>query len=58
MSKSLIALIFAAGFGALAYSQLGKRIGHTDTKRVWMVVGLIFVLAYILILMTMTWVIK
>ena len=58
MSKNIIALIFAAGFGALAYTQLGKRIGHTDTKKVWTVVGLIFVLAYIVIILTMTWVIK
>ena len=57
MSKNLIALIFAAGLGALTYSQLGKRIGYSDTKRVWTIIGIVFVLAYIVILMTLTWVI-
>lgn len=57
MSKNLIALILAAGAAALAYSVLGKRVGYSNSSRVWVVTGSVFVLGYIIIITALVWVI-
>lgn len=53
MSDNIIAFIIAAGFGALIYSKLGKRVGYTNSKRLWTVVIGIFVVIYPLTFITL-----
>jgi len=57
MSPLILAIIFSAGVGALVYSQIGKRIGYSNTQRVWTLVGGSFVLAFIILMITFTYVV-
>lgn len=57
MSQNLIAIILAAGIAAFVYSKVGKRLGYGNTRRVWAVVGIVFVAAYLVFLVTFTWVV-
>lgn len=54
MSNLLIALIFSAGAGALVYSQIGKRLGYSNTKRVWTLVLATFAIVFIMLIITFT----
>ncbi len=41
----LYAIFFGAGVAGVAYSRLGRRVGYGNTQNVWIVVGVIFVIA-------------
>lgn len=43
----MYSLFFGAGIAALAYSQLGKRVGYGNSQNVWTIVGVVFVLSSI-----------
>lgn len=56
MSKNLIAIIVAAGVAAFAYHKIGRSIGYGNPKRVWIVSGSVFVVCYLVLIVTFTWV--
>jgi hypothetical protein len=41
----LYAIFFGAGVAGVAYTRLGKRVGYGNTQNVWLVTGVIFVIA-------------
>lgn len=43
----MYSMFFGAGVAALAYSQLGKRVGYGNSQNVWTIVGVVFVLSSI-----------
>ena len=43
----MYSVFFGAGAAALAYSQLGKRVGYGNSQNVWTIVGVVFVLSSI-----------
>lgn len=49
MSPFLISFILGAGAGALAYSKLGQRVGYGNSTDVWKLVGIAFVLTFIIV---------
>jgi len=57
MSNFYISFILAAGVGALVYSQIGKKMGYSNAKRVWTLVLATFLVALIVLMITFTWVI-
>ena len=54
MSNTFISLIFAAGAGLVVYSIVGKRLGYSNTGRVWSVVLAVAIFAYIVVYLTIT----
>ena len=42
----MLSLLVAAGVGGFAYSKLGRRVGYGNTKEVWIIVAVAFVLSY------------
>lgn len=40
----LFALFFGAGVAAFVYSKMGRRVGYGNSKNVWTVVGVVFVI--------------
>lgn len=57
MSHSLIEFIMSAGVAAVAYSQFGKRIGYSNSKQLWIIVGITFLASWIFLFITLTFVI-
>lgn len=49
MSSALIALFLAAGVAAFVYSKGGRRVGYGNAKNVWTLVGITFVLAFLIV---------
>ncbi len=47
MNNFLISLFIAAGVSALVYSQIGKRIGYGNSKNVWTMVAVSFVMSFV-----------
>jgi hypothetical protein len=47
MSDFLYSIFFGAGVAAVAYSKMGRRVGYGNTGNVWMIVGIVFLLAAI-----------
>ena len=43
----MFSLFFGAGIATFAYTKLGRRAGYGNTKDVWTIVGVVFVLASI-----------
>jgi hypothetical protein len=43
----LYSIFFGAGVAAVAYSQIGKRLGYGNSQNVAVIVGVVFVLATI-----------
>ncbi len=43
--KLLYALFFGAGVAGVAYTRLGRRVGYGNSQNVWLIVGVVFVLA-------------
>lgn len=43
----LYSLFFGAGIAGVAYSRLGRRVGYGNEQSVWIIVGVVFVLASI-----------
>lgn len=41
----LLSVFFGAGVAAWVYAKLGRRIGYGDSRSIWTVVGVIFVLS-------------
>lgn len=41
----LFSVMFGAGVAAIAYSRLGRRVGYGNSANVWIVVGVVFVIA-------------
>jgi len=54
MTKLTISLILAAGVAAFVYSKMGKRIGYTNTKKLWMVIAASFIVAFGIIILTIS----
>jgi len=44
----LYSIFFGAGVAAVAYTQLGKRVGYGNSQKVWLIVGVVFVLVTII----------
>ena len=55
MNHSLVALILAIGAAALNYSYIGKHIGYSNSKRVWITTLAVFVVAYLIVWSTFAW---
>jgi hypothetical protein len=43
----LFSVFFGAGVAAFAYTKMGKRVGYGNQERVWLIVGVAFVIATI-----------
>jgi hypothetical protein len=43
--KFLVAVCFGAGVAAFIYSKMGRRVGYGNTKNIWTLIGVIFVIA-------------
>jgi hypothetical protein len=50
----LYSLFFGAGVAAIAYSRLGRRVGYGNSRNVWTIVGVIFVIASIVFFTILT----
>ncbi|HEY1646150.1 MAG TPA: hypothetical protein VGF75_07370 [Candidatus Saccharimonadales bacterium] len=48
MSDGLIAFFAAASLSAVAYSQLGKRVGYSNTQQVRSIVAIAFVFCFVI----------
>ncbi|HWB39315.1 MAG TPA: hypothetical protein VG604_03700 [Candidatus Saccharimonadales bacterium] len=46
----LVALAFAAGAAGFAYSKLGRHVGYGNQQNVWTIVGVVFVLTWLIFL--------
>ena len=57
MSAFLISFILASGAGAFAYSKLGKRVGYGNSAGVWQLVGILFVITFIIVFILLKYVI-
>ena len=44
----LYAMFFGAGVAAVAYTKLGRRAGYGNAQNVWLIVGVVFVIATII----------
>jgi VIT1/CCC1 family predicted Fe2+/Mn2+ transporter len=51
MGSNVLALIFAAGLGALAYRYIGNHMGYGNVKQVWLTTGAVFIVGYVIFLM-------
>ncbi|MDB5184862.1 MAG: hypothetical protein JWN38_670 [Candidatus Saccharibacteria bacterium] len=49
MSNTLISIFLAAGIAAFVYSKMGPRLGYGNQKNVWTVVGVTFVMVFIVV---------
>jgi hypothetical protein len=50
----LYSIFFGAGVAAYAYTKLGRRAGYGNTKNVFTIVGVVFVLTTIIFLTILT----
>lgn len=50
----LYSIFFGAGVASIAYSRLGRRVGYGNSRNVWTIVGVIFVLATIVFFTVLT----
>lgn len=50
MTEFLVALILAAGCAAATYAQVGKRIGYSNGRDIWTLVGIVFGLVFVIVL--------
>lgn len=41
----LYSIFFGAGVAAVAYTTLGRRVGYGNSQNVWIIVGVVFLLA-------------
>lgn len=41
----LYSIFFGAGVAAFAYTRLGRRAGYGNTQNVWLITGVVFVIA-------------
>ncbi len=55
MNRNFIALILAAGLGALSYRYIGRRQGYSNLKQVWLIVGSVFIIGYLILISTFIW---
>jgi hypothetical protein len=46
----LYSIFFGAGVAAFAYSKMGRRVGYGNAANVWLIVGVVFVIATIFFL--------
>ncbi len=42
--RFMYSIFFGAGVAAFAYTRIGRRVGYGNTKNVWTVISVIFVL--------------
>ena len=49
MGNGLLSLFVAAGTAAFVYSKMAPRLGYGNAKNVWTVVGVTFVLTFLVI---------
>lgn len=54
MSNAFIALFIAAGVSAFIYSKMGRRLGYQNQQNVWTVVGVVFVLAFAVVMILLS----
>jgi hypothetical protein len=57
MNTNVIALILGAGLAGLTYHYIGRRIGYSNPKQVWVMTGSVFVVGYLVFLLLFAWVI-
>ncbi len=58
MSNNIKSIILAAGLTVLAYKYIGSRIGYSgNTAKLWTVLGSVFVVGYLISIITFTWLI-
>lgn len=50
MGALVLSLILAGGAALFVYAKVGRRIGYTNPKNLWTVVGATFAIAFIAIL--------
>ncbi|HET7060370.1 MAG TPA: hypothetical protein VFH99_03615 [Candidatus Saccharimonadales bacterium] len=46
----LYSIFFGAGVAAVAYTRLGRRAGYGNTQNVWLITGVVFVIATVIFL--------
>lgn len=51
MGSALTSLFVAAGIAAFVYAKLGRRVGYGNSKNVWTLVGISFVMAFVVMLL-------
>lgn len=49
MSSVVLALLVAASASAFVYAKMGRRVGYGNAKNVWTLVGVTFVLVFLMI---------
>lgn len=54
MSNALISLFLAAGIAAFVYSKMGPRLGYGNSQNVWTVVGVVFVLIFVMMMVLLS----
>jgi hypothetical protein len=41
----LYSIFFGAGVAAFAYTKMGRRAGYDNTQNVWLITGVVFIIA-------------
>jgi uncharacterized membrane protein YjjP (DUF1212 family) len=54
----LYSLFFGAGIAGFAYSKMGRRVGYGNTQNVAVVVGVVFVLSFLVFFTALKFVFK
>ena len=49
MGNFLLALMLAAGASAFVYAKMGRRIGYGNGTAVWQLVGITFVMVFLIV---------
>ena len=57
MTPTVISLMFAAGSAAFVYSKAGPRLGYGNTKNVWLITGIAFVMIFLVFIILFKFVI-
>jgi hypothetical protein len=50
----LFSVFFGAGAATFAYTKLGRRVGYGNTGNVWLITGIVFVIASIIFYTVLT----
>ncbi|MDB5175802.1 MAG: hypothetical protein JWM81_660 [Candidatus Saccharibacteria bacterium] len=58
MSNALISLFLAAGGAAFTYAKMGPRLGYGNSQNVWMLVGIVFALIFVVFMVLLNTLIK
>lgn len=58
MSNVLISLMMAAGVATFVYTKMGPRLGYGNSQNVWLVVGVSFVLVFLVLITLLKYVLQ